>query len=130
MVDTRSSRRSRQSMLVLACAATMGIIAGSHALAEDVSAPAILQWFEGSWSTIDKRMPDVQAAGYGGLWTPPPGRADQGGLSVGYDQYDRFDLGYAGNPTLYGTENGLKTAISEMHKVGVRSYVDLVWNHS
>ena len=35
-------------------------------------------------------------AGYGFVWLPPPYRADQGEFSVGYDVYDRFDLGTAG----------------------------------
>ena len=48
-------------------------------------------------------MADVFAAGYGSIWFPPPGRTDSGNTSVGYDVYDRFDLGSPGNPTLYGT---------------------------
>src|SRR2546423_1045310 len=97
--------------------------------AQDVSAPVILQYFESTYGAIEGRMPDVFAAGYGSMYTPPPGRAE-GGTSVGYDQYDRFDLGSAGNPTLYGTETGLKTLIKSVHTMGGSSYVDLVWNHS
>ena len=69
-------------------------------------------------------------AGYGNLWTPPPGRAETGNQSVGYDQYDRFDLGYAGNPTLYGTETGLKTLASTLDKINTNLHLDLVWNHN
>ncbi len=104
--------------------------APSLARAEDSSAPALLQWFDGSYKTITYRTPDYFMAGYGGLWTPPPGRADSGDSSVGYDQYDRFDLGYAGKPTQYGTETGLKTMISTLHAAGGRAYLDLVWNHN
>jgi glycosidase len=102
----------------------------SAAHAYDVSAPAILQDFENSWQTISNRMPDIFAAGYGGVYTPPPGRADSGNQSVGYDVYDRFDLGSPGNPTLYGTQTGLKTMINAIHTAGKSSYVDLVWNQS
>ena len=98
--------------------------------ADDVSDPVILQYFEGSYSTITNRMPDIFAAGYGGLYTPPPGRADSGNQSVGYDQYDRFDLGSAGNPTLYGTETGLKAAINSAHTAGLTYGIDMVWNQS
>src|SRR5678815_5060122 len=98
--------------------------------AQDVSAPAILQFFESSHENVEKRAADMFMAGYGGIWTPPPGRAEQGGLSVGYDVYDRFDLGYAGNRTLYGTETGMKESIQELHKTGVAYYSDLVWNHN
>ncbi|MCC6423473.1 MAG: hypothetical protein IT447_08335 [Phycisphaerales bacterium] len=99
-------------------------------MAEDVSAPVILQYFEGSYRTIENRTPDIFAAGYGSVYTPPPGRADQGNFSVGYDQYDRFDLGKPGNPTLYGTETGIKTTINGIHRAGLNYYVDLVLNHA
>ena len=56
-----------------------------------------MQWFETSWRTMQRRTPDLFHAGYGAVWTPPPGRAlydDQGG-GIGYNLYDRFDLGKA-----------------------------------
>jgi hypothetical protein len=100
-----------------------------QARAEDVSAPPILQMFESSWKNIENRAPDIFATGYGAMWVPPPGRADQGNQSVGYDVYNRFDLGSAGNPTLYGTKTGLQTTVAELHKIGTSTYTDLVWNH-
>src|SRR5882724_5400262 len=106
------------------------IISKKIVLAQDYSAPAILQNFENSYKTIQNRTSDIFMAGYGTVYTPPPGRADQSNFSVGYDQYDRFDLGSPGNPTLYGTETGLKSMISQIHKMGGSAYVDLVWNHS
>jgi hypothetical protein len=75
-------------------------------------------------------MPDVFAAGYGSIYTPPPGRAQTGNTSVGYDPYNRFDLGSAGNPTTYGTAAGLKQMVSSIHAMGGNSYVDLLWNDS
>jgi alpha-amylase len=101
-----------------------------HAYGQDVSPPVILQDFESTWQTITNRMPDIFAAGYGGVYTPPPGRAESGNQSVGYDVYDRFDLGSAGNPTLYGTATGLKTMVNAIHQMGGSSYIDLVWNQS
>ncbi len=97
--------------------------------AEDVSQPAILQWFEASYDTMEKRAPDMFLAGYGTAYTPPPGRADQGNLSVGYDVYDRFDLGKPGNPTLYGTEAGLKQLADVLHRFDGRLDIDAVLNH-
>src|SRR5262245_26120415 len=94
----------RSTRLSLACAAGLAVTAHArHAAAVDQSAPAILQMFEATYKTMEKRAPDMFMAGYGAIWTPPPGRADQGNLSVGYDVYDRFDLGSAGNYTLYGS---------------------------
>ena len=95
----------------------------------DVSAPPILQWFESSYNTIEQRAPDIFAAGYGAVLTPPPGRADSGNQSVGYDVYNRFDLGSPGDPTLYGTEAGIKAMVAAIHQTGASYYSDLVWNH-
>src|SRR3569832_1452165 len=96
----------------LAIAASVAIAAAIHpARAADVSAPVIMQWFESSWQTMERRTPDLFNAGYGAVWTPPPGRAlydDQGG-GIGYNLYDRFDLGKAGDTTLYGTEKGYRS---------------------
>ncbi len=68
-------------------------------------------------------------AGYGAVATPPPYRADSGNQSVGYDVYNRFDLGSPGNPTHYGTQAGLQAAIGNLHQAGVSVYADMVWNH-
>jgi alpha-amylase len=99
-------------------------------LAEDVSQPAILQMFEAKWDTIEDRMADIFATGYGQMWLPPPQRADTGNLSVGYDVFNRFDLGQPRNETLYGTETGLKTTVTEGHKADVKMYTDFIPNHN
>jgi hypothetical protein len=114
-------------------AVVVGIVVGCcawPALALDVSEPAILQMFEAKWSTMENRMADIFEVGYGKMWLPPPQRADGGGLSVGYDLFDRFDLGVPRNETLYGTETGLKTTISAAHGASVKMYSDLIPNHN
>jgi hypothetical protein len=126
----RQRRILRIALAVAAVAAGLRAPLPSAARAEDVSAPVILQDFENSYATIEKRMADIFRAGYGGIYTPPPGRADQGNFSVGYDQYDRFDLGSPGNPTLYGTETGLKKTVSAAHTAGLNFGIDLVLNHN
>ena len=100
------------------------------ASADDVSSPALLQWFEGTYKTQENRAADFFSAGYGGVWLPPTGRADSGNQSVGYDPYDRFDLGKPGNPTLYGTETGLKTTVQTLQRTGGAVYIDYIINHS
>ena len=69
-------------------------------------------------------------AGYGFVWLPPPCRADTSDQSVGYDVYDRFDLGRPGRPTLYGTETGLRNLASMLHRAGIDLHVDFVMNHN
>lgn len=104
---------------------------GSHvAIAEDVSSPAILQMFEAKWNTIADRQVDLFYSGYGSMWLPPPNRADSSNFSVGYDLFDRFDLGGPRNETLYGTEAGLKSLIQTAHKASVNVYTDLILNHN
>jgi hypothetical protein len=125
MTHTRITHR--KARLALAALAALPAVA---ARAYDISAPAILQDFENTDATITNRMPDIFSAGYGAIWFPPPGRADSGNSSVGYDVYNRFDLGSPGNPTLYGTQSGLKQSINAVHTMGGNAYIDLLWNHS
>ena len=100
------------------------------ASAQDVSAPAILQFFEARWDTIEERQVDVFNTGYGSMWLPPPSRADSSNFSAGYDLFDRFDLGAPRNETLYGTEAGLKILIEQAHRASVNVYTDLILNHN
>ncbi|MEM6798100.1 MAG: hypothetical protein AAF589_01175 [Planctomycetota bacterium] len=104
--------------------------AAAPAAGQSVSAPAILQYFEARWDTIEDRMADIHAAGYGRLWLPPPARADSGGFSVGYDVFDRFDLGTPRNETLYGTETSFSTMVDAANNAGVDVYTDLIINHN
>ena len=96
----------------------------------DSSAPAILQLFESTYGNTEDRAGDIFLAGYGGVWIPPTGRADSGNQSVGYDVFDRFDLGSPGNPTLYGTATGLQTTVATLQQAGQSVYVDFVLNHN
>jgi glycosidase len=116
----------------LAAAGIAALLATTAALsaAADVSPPPILQWFESSYRTVEQRVPDLFLAGYGFVWLPPPFRADTGDQSVGYDVYDRFDLGRPGRPTLYGTETGLRTLARMLHRADIDLHVDFVMNHN
>lgn len=129
MLHTRNRRRFATLGLFPLCfaAAAFGVMACADAA--DVSPPPILQWFEGTYATMARRAPDLFVAGYGAVWVPPPGRADSGDQSVGYDAFDRFDLGKPGRPTLYGTEDDLKKVASTFHQAGVDLHIDFVINH-
>jgi len=116
---------------VLYLAAVIGWALSSYAFAQQSSPPVTLQWFESSWQNIERRTADLHAAGYGAVWTPPPGRAiyiPQGG-GIGYDPYDRFDLGRPRDPTLYGTEGAYRAMIKSVQKTGANIYVDYVHHH-
>ncbi|MFT3786229.1 MAG: alpha-amylase family glycosyl hydrolase [Tepidisphaeraceae bacterium] len=89
----------------------------------------MIQFFESSWTNTEARAADLFMAGYGSIWVPPPSKAG-GGLSVGYDVYDRFNLGSPTDQTLYGTETGFRKLVKELHRSGITVYSDEVWNHN
>ena len=92
----------------------------------------ILQYFNTSWKEITRRIPELAEAGYDALWLPPPTKAG-GTLSVGYDPYDRFDLGdkdQNGIPTRYGTMTELIYLVEVAHRFGIRIYFDSVMAHN
>ncbi len=92
----------------------------------------MLQYFNTSWEEITARIPELAEAGYTALWLPPPTKGS-GGLSVGYDLWDPFDLG--GNDqrgsvrTRYGTEAELLNLVETAHRFGIRIYFDNIMNH-
>lgn len=126
MIGRFSGRLPARRVFVFALAVVgMGTVANA---AQDP--PTILQYFESGWDTIRYRMPDVFMAGYDGTWLPPIQRATGGTDGVGYDLFDRFDLGSAGDPTRYGTESGFRLMVDEFHRANVHVYVDFLLNHN
>ncbi|MGB6223131.1 alpha-amylase family glycosyl hydrolase [Haloferula sp.] len=98
-----------------------------------VRGEAMLQYFNTSWAELTRKMPELAEAGYDSLWLPPPTKAS-GGLSVGYDCWDRFDLGSKDQRgsvrTRYGTEAELLEMVRVAHRFGIRVYFDNVMNHN
>jgi hypothetical protein len=93
----------------------------------------MLQYFNTSWAEITRKMPELAEAGYDSLWLPPPTKGS-GGLSVGYDVWDRFDLGSKDQRgtvrTRYGTEAELKELVRIAHRFGIKVYFDNIMNHN
>ena len=94
---------------------------------------AMLQYFNTDWNEIALKMPELAEAGYDSLWLPPPTKGS-GGLSVGYDLFDRFDLGSKDQRgsvrTRYGTEADLLNLVEVAHRFGIRVYFDNIMNHN
>lgn len=118
--------RAPLSLVAAVLAAGASLLAPCRAHGNDN--PVILQWFDTSWSSIEVRTPDLFMAGYGALWIPQPARASDG--SVGYDVFDRFDLGSGDSPTTFGTEARFRQMIGELKAAGTAVYPDLVLNHN
>ena len=97
-------------------------------------AEAILQYFNTSWKEIERRIPEVAEAGYTSLWLPNPCKGASGGFSVGYDPFDRFDLGDKNQSgtvaTRYGTKADLLRLVEVAQRFGVRVYFDNVMAHN
>src|ERR1051326_3619775 len=93
---------------------------------------AMIQYFNTDWNEITQKMPELAEAGYDSIWLPPPTKGS-GGLSVGYDLFDRFDLGSKDQRgsirTRYGTEGELLRLVETAHRFGLRVYLDNVMNH-
>ncbi len=112
-----------------------GVLAALFALlggCVQARAEAMLQYFNTSWAEITKKMPELAEAGYSSLWLPPPTKGS-GGLSVGYDLWDPFDLGGKNQRntvrTRYGTEAELLQLMETAHRFGIRVYFDNIMNH-
>lgn len=121
------SRTERSRRIVhLLCAVVL------WAGAATARAESMLQYFNTSWTEITAKMPELAEAGYTSLWLPPPTKGS-GGLSVGYDLWDPFDLGSKNQrgsvKTRYGTEAELLTLVETAHRFGIRVYFDNIMNH-
>ncbi|MEQ1852841.1 MAG: alpha-amylase family glycosyl hydrolase, partial [Chthoniobacteraceae bacterium] len=121
--------KSRHPLLLLLLAVLGQFVAGVPA----VRGEAMLQYFNTDWRELTARIPEIAEAGYTSLWVPPPTKGS-GGLSVGYDLWDRFDLGGKDQRgtvrTRYGTEADLQVMIETAHRFGIRVYFDNIMNHN
>lgn len=87
------------------------------------------------WNHIAGKLPSLKAAGFTALWLPPASKAANiGGMSMGYDVYDYYDLGKYDQKgsvkTWFGSEDELRAMIETAHQQGMKVYADLVLNHN
>jgi len=96
-------------------------------------AETILQYFGTPWTEITARMPELAEAGWTALWLPPPFKAGSQ-FSVGFDTFDRFDMGskdqMGGVSTLHGNAAELLELVETAHRFGIRVYFDNVMAHN
>ncbi len=93
----------------------------------------MLELFQVNWSDLTQKMPELAEAGYTSIWLPNPAKGNSGAYSIGYDQYDPFDLGdknqQGTTATKYGTKAQLLLMVETAHRFGIRVYFDNVMNH-
>ena len=93
---------------------------------------AMLELFNVPWNQLVQKMPEIAEAGYDSLWLPPPAKGSSV-FSVGYDQFDPFDLGNINQSgtvaTRWGTRDELLQVVQTAHRFGIRVYFDTIVNH-
>jgi glycosidase len=105
------------------------------------TAEVIIQYFETRWDEMYQRLPEIAEVGYESIWTPPPGKSPIGGPypfayggNVGYNSFDRFDLGdmpQRGHwETRYGSRTSLRNLADNAHQTDIKIYPDIVFNHT
>jgi len=98
----------------------------------------LLQWFETDWDEMYQKLPKVAEIGYDSLWIPPPTKGPVGTsvkwANVGYNLYDRFDLGdipqRGTRETRYGSRGSLRAMVDNAHQLGIKIIPDIVMNHN
>ncbi len=87
------------------------------------------------WNFIAGKLDELAGAGFTALWLPPASKgANIGGMSMGYDVYDYYDLGSfeqkGSVKTWFGSEDELKGLIQGIHQRNMKAYADLILNHN
>jgi len=85
------------------------------------------------WDSITTIAPQLAAAGFKTVWTPPANKGFAGIYDMGYGVYDYFDYGqYNQNGTTrtrHGNQAQLQAMISALHGQGLNVMADVVLNH-
>jgi len=96
--------------------------------------PRIEQAEKAWWKRVSGEVAALSKAGFTAMWLPPASKAANiGGMSMGYDVYDYYDLGSydqkGSKETWFGSEAELRALIKAAHESNLKVYADLVLNH-
>lgn len=86
----------------------------------------ILHAFNWFYSDVARRAKDIAECGYGAVLFPPPMYSDENGRDW-WQRYQPKD--YRVIRSFLGNKKELVEAINALHREGVRSYADVVFNH-
>jgi alpha-amylase len=89
----------------------------------------------GWWLFLQSKITELKKAGFTALWLPPACKAaNLGGISMGYDPYDYYDLGNYDQKgsvkTWFGSHKELVELIEQAHNKDIQVYADMVLNHT
>jgi len=101
-------------------------------------AEVMMQWFETEWEEMYRRLPEVGEFWYDSIWIPSPSKGPTGKGTkwgnVGYNLYDRFDVGQIPQRGSYATRYGdlgqLKQLVRNAHQIDVKMIPDVLMNHN
>ncbi len=87
------------------------------------------------WNFINGKIKGLKDVGFTALWLPPACKAaNLGGMSMGYDPYDYYDLGdidqKSSVPTWFGSRQHLEELVAEARQHDMQVYADMVLNHT
>ncbi len=85
------------------------------------------------WDTLTLVAPQLAAAGFQTVWTPPPTKGFAGIWDMGYGTYDYFDLGEFNSKgttrTRHGSRAELDAMIDALNANNINVMADVVLNH-
>ena len=89
------------------------------------------QW----WNHVKSKIASLKGVGFTALWLPPASKAANiGGMSMGYDPYDYYDLGDLNQKgsinTWFGSKTDIQDLVSTAHTYNMAVYADFVINHN
>ncbi len=129
MMERKTERMVNSFRALWLSVLLLAVILPHNSRAQEV----ILQYFGTEWTEITERMPELAEAGWTALWLPPPFKAGSQ-FSVGFDTFDRFDMGskdqMGGVATRHGTAEELLEMMETAHRFGIRVYFDNVMAHN
>jgi len=84
------------------------------------------------WDHLARQASQLRDAGFTAVWLPPLTKGASGTFSVGFDEFDDYDLGSKNQrgtlPTRYGTREQLARCVAILRANGLDVYLDLVMN--
>ena len=115
-----------------------GLVGSFHMAVPKANAEVMMQWFETEWEEIYRRLPEVGEFWYDSIWIPSPSKGPTGKGTkwgnVGYNLYDRFDVGQIPQRGSYATRYGdigqLKQLVKNAHQIDVKMVPDVLMNHN
>jgi hypothetical protein len=116
----------------------VGLVGSFEMAIPNAKAEVMLQWFETEWEEMYRRLPEVGEFWYDSIWIPSPSKGPTGKGTkwgnVGYNLYDRFDVGQIPQRGSYATRYGdigqLKQLVKNAHQIDVKMIPDVLMNHN